>query len=315
MRISAFFPGTLLATLILFLLLGAACAPAQSQNSGQTSDPSWRERPFTNPQRVTIEGYEGHAMEPFISRDGQVLFFNNRNEPAEQTDIHFATRVDDLTFTYAGRLAGAYEEETLDGVPTMDRDGNFYFVSLRSYGTRVQGETFSTIYTGRFDGTRVQGTELVTNISRDRAFWVNFDAEISADGGTLYTVEGLFRPILGGWRRANLALARRTSNGFRMDPDGERLFAAINTGAWEYAAAVSEDELELYFTRFTGFAPFGSFSTWVSRRENRTEPFGEPERVEAIRGMAEAVTIAPGGRALYYHKREHGTFSIFRVTR
>ncbi|MFQ6087920.1 MAG: hypothetical protein ACE5K0_03340 [Candidatus Methanofastidiosia archaeon] len=32
---------------------------------------------FKNPQKVEIIGYDGDALEPFISRDGQYLFFNN----------------------------------------------------------------------------------------------------------------------------------------------------------------------------------------------------------------------------------------------
>ena len=31
---------------------------------------------FTHPQRVTIRGYNGDAMEPFLTRDGRYLFFN-----------------------------------------------------------------------------------------------------------------------------------------------------------------------------------------------------------------------------------------------
>lgn len=275
-----------------------------------------RGRPFAAPEPVTIEGYAGHAMEPFLSRDGRFLFFNNRNQPAAQTDIHFAERLDDLTFSYRGRLSGAFVEDQLDGVPTMDLEGNFYFVSLRTYGTGTAGERFATIFQGRFDGEQVRDTRLVPGISRDQAFWVNFDAEISADGDTLYTVDGLFRPILGGWRRANLIIARRGPDGaFRRAPDTDRILANINTDAWEYAAAISEDQLELFFTRYSGFAPFGRFSTWHALRESTDAPFDAPRRITAIDGVAEAVTIAPGGRALYFHKKEDGTFVIYRVTR
>jgi hypothetical protein len=54
---------------------------------------------FTNPTSVSIAGYSGAAMEPFISKGGQFLFFNNRNDPAVNTDLFYAARVDDATFT------------------------------------------------------------------------------------------------------------------------------------------------------------------------------------------------------------------------
>jgi hypothetical protein len=79
---------------------------------------------FGQPQDVVIEGYRDHAMEPFIARDGETLFFNNRNEPARETDLHWATRVNDLRFRYRGRIPNANSGE-LDGVPSLARDGTF----------------------------------------------------------------------------------------------------------------------------------------------------------------------------------------------
>jgi hypothetical protein len=37
---------------------------------------------FANPQRVTIRGYDGDAMEPFLTRDSKYLFLNNRTTRA-----------------------------------------------------------------------------------------------------------------------------------------------------------------------------------------------------------------------------------------
>lgn len=36
---------------------------------------------YADPQPVAIEGYDDHAMEPFLSRDGRHLYFNNSNHP------------------------------------------------------------------------------------------------------------------------------------------------------------------------------------------------------------------------------------------
>ena len=73
---------------------------------------------FTNPQPVTIEGYSQDAMEPFISPDGNYLFFNNSNS-LPQTNLYYATRIDDLTFQFQGEIGGANatgaERGRLDG--------------------------------------------------------------------------------------------------------------------------------------------------------------------------------------------------------
>lgn len=87
---------------------------------------------FQSPAPVTILDCDGDAMEPFLSRDGAILFFNNRNDPPDQTDLHWAERIDDLTFRYRGRIEGANSAH-LDDVPTMARNGRFCFVSPRAY--------------------------------------------------------------------------------------------------------------------------------------------------------------------------------------
>ncbi len=74
---------------------------------------------FGAPQPVTITGYSGDAMEPFITRDGSILIFNNLNDPPSETDLHWAERIDDLTFAYRGKLQGA-NSPALDAVATVD---------------------------------------------------------------------------------------------------------------------------------------------------------------------------------------------------
>jgi hypothetical protein len=88
-------------------------------------------RGFRDPKPVTIRGYSGQAMEPFLTRDGRYLLFNNSNDPATDTDLQYAERVDDGTFDYRGKIRGA-NSAALDAVPSMDREGNLYFVSTRS---------------------------------------------------------------------------------------------------------------------------------------------------------------------------------------
>jgi hypothetical protein len=106
---------------------------------------------FQNVRRVEIRGHAESAMEPYVSCDGRYLFFNNRNEPGAQTDLYFAERSDDVTFTLRGPLPGANQPPpVLDAVPSMDVRGAFFFISTRSYET-----TLSTLYEGDFREGRV----------------------------------------------------------------------------------------------------------------------------------------------------------------
>ena len=100
-----------------------------------------------------------------------------------------------------------------------------------------------------------------------------------------------------------------------MSPADDRLFAALNTDALEYAAALSADGNMLAFTRLEGSLPLVRTSIWISRRDRPAEAFGAPVRIEAIEGFVEGPTFSGDGSALYYHRRTGERFSIWRVAR
>lgn len=265
---------------------------------------------FAHPEPVVVRGYDDHLMEPFLSRDGRWLFFNNRNEPPEKTDLHYAKRVNDLLFDYRGPVAGA-NSPALDGVPSMDRDGRFYFVSTRDYS-----RNFETLWRGRWADGKVTGVAPVPGISRHQARWVNFDAEISADGQTLYYVDGMLSwPLPGPPKVAKLAMARRQGETFVPLPQSAAWLAEVNTSALEYAPAISADELELFFTRLSQTEHGPALGIYRAARARIDAPFGTPERVTAIEGFVEAPTISPDGRSLYYHAKIEGRLVLRRVTR
>jgi hypothetical protein len=62
---------------------------------------------FADPQVVTIRGYSGSAMEPFISEDGEYLLFNTSNVAPSIPALEFATRVSADTFQFRGGIEGA----------------------------------------------------------------------------------------------------------------------------------------------------------------------------------------------------------------
>jgi hypothetical protein len=253
-------------------LAAAACGPQRS-----AVPPAAEYHGFGAPQRVAIRGYNGDAMEPFITRDGRYLFFNNSNAPRVDTNLHYAERVDDVTFDYRGELKGA-NSPVLDAVASMDRDGNFYFISTRSYF-----QTLSTLYRGRFRAGTLSGVELVAGVSLERAGALVFDAEISPMGDVLFFADGEFAggPVP---KSADIAIAVREGAGFRRHPASAEFMRNVNSAALEYAPSISADLRELFFTR----ARTGEVAIYRSQRRSRDEPFDVPERVAAIAGFAEA---------------------------
>ena len=269
-------------------------------------------RGFSDPQPVTISGYSGSAMEPFISRDGQYLLFNTSNVAPSIPSLQYATRVNAQTFEYQGEISGVGVNEAgvLSGTPTMDDEGNLYFVSPRSYG-----QTLSTIYSGRFSAGTVTGVHLVAGVSGGFPGTVDFDVEVSADGDTLYVSVGQFEADGAGPTKASLELFDKVGASFVPDPHSAKLLHKIdNHGELDYAASISSNGLELFFTRASpalGQPP----AIYRSARSSTSRPFGHVQRVAAITGFDEAPSISADGTTLYYHARVGEQFKIYSVTR
>jgi len=259
---------------------------------------------FSHPQRVTIRGYDADAMEPFLSRDGKYLFFNNLNSPPANTDLYWAERVDDLTFQFKGEVGGV-NTRALEGVPSMDRDGNFYFVSDRSYDS-----TASTIYSGRFASGSLTSVALTPGVSLKKPGIVNFDAEVGADGDILYFVESQFNRH-GQPRSAKIIFALKRGNQFVRSPESGRILREVNSDTLVYAPATSASGLEIFFTRLDHDGP----AIYAASRANVNDPFSTPGKIEAITGFAEGPTVSPDGKALYYHRKDGDHFAIYRVRR
>ena len=257
------------------------------------------------PQRVTIRGYHTDAMEPFITKDGRYLLFNNSNDPRVDTNLQYATRIDDLTFQYAGSIRGA-NSAVLDGVPSMDANGQLYFISTRSYA-----QNLATIYHGRFEQGALSGLEVTGGLLPKKKGSLIFDAEISADGSTLFAVDGKFSgdPVPDS---ADIFIAIRDGSRFRRLPESAAILKNVNTSALEYAPAVSADLLELFFTR--GPRMFQKSPVILHASRTRAdEPFGVPRPVPLITGFVEAPSLSKDGCWLYFHKNDGGRFAIYRV--
>jgi hypothetical protein len=262
---------------------------------------------FSEPVKVEVKGYNGNIMEPFITRDGNILLFNNLNAAPENTNLYWAVKINDSSFDYKGEVSGV-NTQALEAVPSMDNSGHLYFVSTRNYDS-----TLSTIYESDFSNGIATNVQLVGGISKKIPGWVNFDIEVSADGQNIYFVDAQFDQT-GNPKTADLVIAEKTISGFQRLSNSDGLLKNINTSALEYAACISTDQLELYFTRVTLPLSANSFpEILVSVRKNKTEPFGLPSKIPTITGFAEAPTIAPDQSTLYYHKKENNKFVLYMV--
>lgn len=266
---------------------------------------------FNNPEVVTVTGYSGSVMEPFISRDGLYLFFNN--EAPGDKDIYYATFVGATTFSFAGEVKGVNHVGAVDGVPTMDIANTFYYVTTAFY--QNPPPHYDTVYSGVFDPAtgNVNGIAAVDGVAEDIAGHLNFDVEISSDGNTLYAVDGIFSgnafPD-----EANIFIAvKNAANTFVRLANSATIMANINTNDLEYAPGISADGLELFFTRLR----LSDFDTRIYRavRPSTSTPFGRPQYVSAISGFVEGPALSPDEKSLYYHKRDGSAFVLYRVTR
>jgi len=285
---------------------------------------------FTDPRQVTILGYNGNAMEPYISRDGSVLFFNNLNQPklpdgrVNDTNIYYAKRIDALTFRFAGPVIGACTDSLantneLEAVPSMDKYHVFYFINTINYLNQNSPDYLRSIFQADFaDGILTQKHSLPnlkcgrpTN-QKPRLGELNFGAEIHCDGKILYFVQGIFsnHPFPD---KADIGIAIKDSAGnFIVKENCAKELSAINTDALEYGPSVSTDLKELYFTRLQGT----DFGIYVATRNSVSSPWNKGVRITSIKGnTTEAPCISYDGKWLYYHQKIDTTFHIFVVQR
>ena len=265
---------------------------------------------FTDPQVVSIDGYSGSAMEPFVSADGRYLLFNTSNVAPNIPALQLATRVDATSFQYQGELPGegVNEAGALSGTPSMDLAGELYFISTRSYFP-----TLSTVYAGQFSAGQATGVHQVTSVSSPIPGFVDFDVSVSPDGATLYVSVGNF--LAGGSpTSATITMFDKVGADFIADPQSAYIMRSVNKpGQLDYAASVSSDGLELFFTRVKPSK--GPPAIYRASRTKLTKPFGHVQRISAITGFAEAPSLSADGKTLYYHELLGNQFVIESVTR
>jgi len=284
---------------ILVAAIASACGNGSAAPTATVAGPLGVE--------VAIAGYDGIAMEPFVSRDGRFLLFNNSNDPATNTDLHFATRVDELHWTYGGPIAGA-NTAALEGTPTMDRAGQLYFVSLRSYA-----QTACTIHSAHFVAGAASDVRLVDSVCRHEPGLVNFDVDVDASGTVMTFVDSHFGAN-GLPQDAVLVQARWNGSQFVRSADSAGVLAAVNAGtALQYAPALSADQLTLWFTRLASVTGGAMPQIWRARRAAASAPFDAPFRIDGLGDFVEAPALSADEKLLYFHRQVGSGFRIFAV--
>ena len=293
-------------TLLAVLAGGGLLAVAILWQPGDQTAPVRDFYPKTPPQRVVISGYQGDTMEPFVSRDGRYLLFNNLNQPPVNTDIFYAERVDDFNWIFRGPVRGV-NTPSLEGCPTLDRNGQMFFVSPRDYA-----RTLCTIYTGWFKAGDVTEVRRVESISRKQPGMVNFDVDVSPDGSTLIFVDSRFKPGFGP-QLAHLVMAVWDGTNFVRSPDSERLMAMVNQSGLNYAPTISASLRTLFFTRFDFRSGFKGPQIYRATRPTVTVPFDPPEHLAGLGDYVEGTTFGPDERWLYFHRHDVGRFELYAV--
>lgn len=259
--------------------------------------------------KVSISGLTFDAMEPFISLDGNTLYFNSLNSGGN-TNLYYATRLNDSTFTFIGLVGGCYDPSPnhLDAVASIDSLNNFFWTSLRSIPNLYKGIYQAGIVNNI---SKVYGTcNIVT------PGWIIMDAAINYQGNLLYYSNGYFGPTftecVGVPCEAKLGIAQKVNDStFNKIVNSDAVFSNVNdTNYLVYAPQITKDGLELYYTRLLE----DSFNTeiCVSVRSSISDTFSLPIVIHSNFGrFPEAATPTSDKQKIYYHQKDEN--QLYRI--
>lgn len=296
--------------ILCFSLFIIACSSDDSEsNDSQVVYPQ-----FGAEIEVTINGLNFDAMEPFVSANGNYLFFNNLNDGVN-TKLYYATRINDITFNYVGELTGANQTTTphLDAVADMDIDGNFYWTSTRDYPNELNNFFHGTFNAGNIsDIGRVQG-----DFNMNTPGWLIMDHGISLDGQNLYFINARFDDAAcEGPCETTIGVAQKdSSTTFSKLSNSASILQNINDANYiYYAPCITSDNLELYFTRYLKgqITSDTVFEICVALRTNSSSKFSVPRVLfsETISSLIEAPTLTVEKNIMYYHQKTINSHKI-----
>jgi len=297
----------------LFIILLTAFLIISCSSDNDTDEPLIYPS-FNSEIEVTINGLSFDAMEPFVSPNGNYLFFNNLNDGIN-TKLYYATKVNDSTFNFVGEIIGTNQVTTphLDGVADMDSNGNFYWTSTRDYPNELNNLFHGTFSSGNVtDIERVQG-----DFNMNIPGWLVMDHGISLDGQFLYFNNARFDDTncLGACETVIGIAQKNNDSTFSILPNSTSILQNINDANYiYYAPCISSDNLELYYTRYLKGEITSStvFEICVAVRSNSTSNFSVPMVLfsETIGNLIEAPTLTVDKNIIYYHRKTSGSHKI-----
>ena len=273
--------------------------------------------------KVTITGLTFDAMEPFISVDGNTLFFNSLNSGGN-TNLYYASKVNDTTFTYVGLVGGTYDSSPnhLDGVASVDSLNNFFWTSLRDYPTQMENLHRGIYLAGNVSNiSRVYGNFNIYNFNYPFG-WLIMDAAINYEGDLLYFCNAKFdfsnTTCVGVPCESKIGVAQKVNDStFNKLTTSDAILSNINDtiNYIAYAPQVTKDGLELYYTRLQK----GTYNTeiCVSVRNNLNDTFSLPMIIHSNIGLIpEGASPTSDKQKIYYHQKDGaGTFAIYLRSR
>jgi hypothetical protein len=152
----------------------------------------------------------------------------------------------------------------------------------------------------------------------------NMGVEVSADGSSLFFSRATWKLKgfkLGAIRGSDILFMKKINGKFvYSEEEAKNLLRHINTSDLEYAASISTDALELFFTGL-GIADLKKrkirSKIMHSTRKSLSDVFSKPTMIEAIGGsdFVEGPAVSGDGKELYYHKQDGRKFRLYKVTR
>jgi Secretion system C-terminal sorting domain len=262
---------------------------------------------------VSINGLAFDAMEPFISTDGDILFFNNLNDGVN-TKLYYATKFNDSTFNIIGEVNGTNQitPPYLDAVADMDSANNFFWTSTRNYPAELDNLFHGTFNAGNVTSIgRVHG-----DFNKNIVGWLVMDHGISLNGQYLYYNNARFDGVCQGACETEFGIAQKVNDStFNQIPNSNYILQNINnTDYIYYAPCISSDDLELYYTRYPRDTITAGtlFEICVAVRSSPTDTFSIPTVLfsELISDLIEAPTLTTDKQIIYYHRKTAGSHKI-----
>lgn len=261
---------------------------------------------FGTPRSITLSGYTGSAMEPFLARDGSgTLFWNNSNSDPD-TNLWYGTqdRNNPTHVVFKGAVANA-NSPVLDGVPSMDLANNFYFTTTRSYDPSQPAQ--HTIYSGKYLNGAISNVAPVPSISADPPYF-DMDGEISPDGTIMWMCEALGGTS--GLAQSKIKLLVLQNGKFVVSPYSDAILATVNAAGTNYAPSVTPDLLTMCFTRYD-VAAGPTPQLYLASRTSPYVPFNAPVLLSQATGFVEGGCISPDGRSIiFHHMKADGSFEL-----